>query len=230
VLAQCLRAALSAGIGGRIVLSGVDDAHAEAATAAGAVRLRARRTAPFLDLAAARAAGGVLARASANTRYQLRRSARAYAEDGEVRIARAASAAEAQDWLAALAVLHQARWRARGRPGAFAEPAFARFHRSLVARGHGGSAAEGRTELLRVTAGAAVIGYLYNFVARGRVAMELYAAEGLACYDFLAGADRYKTSLADGAQTLHWLDLAPARSVLGLAFRARAAVTARFDG
>jgi CelD/BcsL family acetyltransferase involved in cellulose biosynthesis len=246
VLAACLRAALRAGIGRRLVLSGVDDAHADAARQVGAVRLRASRPAPFLDLARARETGGVLAQFSANTRYQLRRAQRAYEADGKVRIERAGTEAEALAWLAALAALHQTSWRARGRPGAFAEPAFVNFHRSLVAR----SAAGARTDLLRVSAGPAVIGYLYNFAAAGRVsayqsgfdyaaagasshrkpglvchklAMELYAAEGFGCYDFLAGADRYKRSLSHAAQALHWLELAPSRSVEGLAFRARAA-------
>jgi hypothetical protein len=36
------------------------------------------------------------------------------------------------------------------------------------------------------------------------------------CYDFLAGADRYKTSLATGAVPLHWLEISPRWSVEGV--------------
>ena len=38
----------------------------------------------------------------------------------------------------------------------------------------------------------------------------MYAAEGMTVYDFLAGNDRYKQSLANDAVELHWLHVAPA--------------------
>ena len=41
-------------------------------------------------------------------------------------------------------------------------------------------------------------------------AIEAYRARGLAIYDFLAGADRYKLSLANSHRWLHWLSAAPA--------------------
>jgi CelD/BcsL family acetyltransferase involved in cellulose biosynthesis len=244
-IAACLRVCLAGVVPGRlVVLSGVDALHAAAAREAGAVWPRMERAAPSLDLAALRAAGGdYLAGRSANTRQQLRRSARAYAAFGPLAARRAATVAEAHDFLDRLAVLHQATWRARGRPGAFAAPAFAAFHHELIARAF----PQGGIDLLRVAAGDAVLGYLYNIRSRDRVcayqsgfdyeaagpackpgltchhvAIEMYRADpGVAVYDFLAGPDRYKTSLADGAETLHWLTLAPARSLWGAAFRAR---------
>lgn len=244
VVGRCLAAALDglAGGLGRLVLSGVDDDHLAAAHAAGTVRPRLAREAPYVDLARLDPSGlpGGL---SANARQQLRRSLRAYGPAAAVE--RARDVPEALAWLDALAALHQARWRERGHPGAFATPAFSRFHRSLLARG---SEAEGRAELLRAHAGGVDIGYLLNFVQGGEVgayqggfayavagphrkpgltchalAIRLHAAEGRARYDFLAGPERYKRSLADGARALHWLELARRHSAAALLFRARAA-------
>ena len=151
-------------------------------------------------------------------------------------------------WLDALAALHQATWTGRGQPGAFANPAFRHFHRALLAR----AMPRGEADLLRIAAGARVIGYLYNFRHRGRAlayqsgfdypdagphakpgltchhtAIELARREGMDAYDFLAGGDRYKASLANAATTLHWLDMAPRWLPRGLAYRAMAALRGR---
>ncbi len=158
---------------------------------------------------------------------------------------RAAGVAEAVAFLQALAVLHQATWTARGRPGAFANPEFARFHHALLAR----AVPRGEAELLRIAAGEKLVGYLYNLRFRGRVyayqsgfdyaaagahekpgltchhaAIALARREGATRYDFLAGGDRYKTSFANAATTLHWLDVAPRWSLSGLAYRCRSRI------
>ncbi len=87
-------------------------------------------------------------------------------------------------------------------------------------------------DLLRIAAGGQVVGLLYTFVQDGRVlsyqsgfaynpgrprekpglvchalAIEYYAGRGARIYDLLAGADRYKRSLAQGGETLHWATL-----------------------
>lgn len=233
---DCLRALL--GVTGRVRLSGTDAAHLAAARAVGAVRLRRQHAAPFVDFAALR--GAFLESLSANTRYQLRRSDRAYAAAGPLRVDAATTLAEAEAFLDALAALHQATWTARGAPGAFANPAFAVFHRELLAR----ALPRGEAELLRVAAGPRVIGYLYNFRHRGRVlayqsgfdypgagrhekpgltchhaAIERARRDGMAAYDFLAGGDRYKTSFANADAALYWLDVARRLSPRGLAYR-----------
>ncbi len=256
LLPDCLRALLA---GGRILrLSGVDDAHLAAARAVGVVRLRRSHTAPYADLAAlGDADGAYLASLSANTRYKLRRSERAYAALGPVTLRRAAALDEALVFLDALAALHQATWTARGKPGAFANPRFRQFHRALLAR----AVPRGEADLLRISAGPQVIGYLYNFRYRDRVlayqsgfdyaapahakpghakpghakpgltchhaAIEQARRDGVARYDFLAGDDRYKTSLGHAAVALHWLDVARRWSLAGLAMRA-AAQAAKF--
>jgi CelD/BcsL family acetyltransferase involved in cellulose biosynthesis len=237
LLALCLQEAMGGAIGAarrprrrRLVISGVDEDHVMAARELGcAVHIRDMRPAPFVDLEALRRSGrGALDNASRNTRYQIRRSERRYRALGPLVIRRAGSLAQAQDFLSGLRRLHQASWTGRGRPGAFANPEFERFHRTLIDR----SFAAGGTDLLRVTAGEHVVGYLYNLSYRGHVyayqsgfdysladgqrkpgllchylAIEMYRAEGARRYDFLAGADRYKLSLATGSVDLHWLEI-----------------------
>jgi CelD/BcsL family acetyltransferase involved in cellulose biosynthesis len=234
-ITACLCAARTAPIAGaqplvarRLMLSGISGTGVLASVGS-AGRLLRSRMAPFIDLDAVRGSGtDYLNTLSANTRQQLRRSDRAYAAIGPLAVRRAASAAEAHQFLDALALLHQARWSERGRPGAFAAPFFRRFHHALIERG----LPRGEIDLLRVTAGELVIGYLYNFRYRGQAlayqsgfdylgadkhqkpgltchhaAIRQYLADGIDRYDFLAGDDRYKRSLSSGTAALHWLEI-----------------------
>ena len=240
--AALIQAGLRAAATRHLVLSGVDEATRLAASdLSGAVRVRQTRPAPYVDYAAL-PAGPYSASLSGNTRYQIRRSDRRYAAAGELRIERAGSVAEAHEFLAALAALHQRYWQARGRPGAFAGAHFTRFHHALIER----AMPAREVDLLRVSAGRSVIGFLYNFVHRGhvhayqsgfdyqgaephqkpgltshRLAIELYRSEGMRRYDFLGGEDRYKTSLANASATLHWLEVLPRFSAAWLAAGAR---------
>ncbi len=236
----------------RLVLSGVGEASLDAARAAGQVRIRRSEEARWIDLARLRATGGdFLDGLSANTRYQVRRSDRDYAALGTLAVRRADTAEEAHDWLDELAALHQATWTARGRPGVFAPPFFARFHRALIDRGM----RRGEIDLLRVTAGTQAIGLLYNFRYRGQAlayqggfdyagagrhhkpgltchhqAIRLAAAAGLDRYDLLAGGDRYKRSLADGATLLHWLEIGRGGAVVALGRRMATCLPGRWSG
>jgi CelD/BcsL family acetyltransferase involved in cellulose biosynthesis len=166
---------------------------------------------------------------SANTRQQLRRSERAYAASGDIAVERAETLSRSLSFLDGLTALHQASWTARGKPGAFANPFFGRFHRVLIERGLG----RREIDLLRVTAGSRTIGFLYNFRHRGHSlayqsgfdyadagghgkpgltchleAIRFAMRSGAVLYDFLAGDDRYKRSLSDRAETLHWIEVA----------------------
>lgn len=240
--ADCLRALIRPRGGTpsprhRLILSGIPESYIAAAESGPSrVTVSATRPAPFVDLRALRQTGReYLGALGANTRYQLRRSRRRYAQFGPLALHRAATLAEALEFLARLAELHQRYWTARGEPGAFANPVFRRFHRALIARAF----SAGGIDLLRVSAGEHVLGYLYNLRYRHtayayqsgfdyalagaqlkpgltshQLAIERCLREGLDRYDFLAGASRYKQSLATGATTLHWLDIAP-----GLGFR-----------
>lgn len=236
-----LRAAWATAGTRRLLLDGVSPA---ILAAAGGTPLRLQeRIAPFIALDTLRGHGTYLDSRSANTRQQLRRSLRAYATRGPLVLARAGDTAEAQSWLAALITLHEATWQARGAPGAFATPYLRRFHAALVAR----AMARDELEMLRVTSGRDIVGYLYNFRLRGRVsayqsgldhacagpqekpgltchllAIERALAAGDSVYDFLAGADRYKRSLATAEAPLLWAELLRPWSPLGLAARLRA--------
>jgi CelD/BcsL family acetyltransferase involved in cellulose biosynthesis len=241
-IAACLAAAArshrrngwSGLLGARLVLNGVDSAHIGMAGALGRVIHAQRRDVPTLDLAALRQAGHRhLDALSANTRSQLRRSLREYTERGPLAVTRADTCESAHAYLDALTRLHQSSWGRRGRPGAFADPVFGRFHHTLIDRCFD----RGEVDLLRMTAGPAVIGYLYNFRYRGRamayqsgfdyeaagrhekpgltchhLAIEYALDDGADVYDFLAGGDRYKRSLADGGDTeLFWATVALTR-------------------
>ena len=195
---------------------------------------RQDRAAPFLDLDALRATGGdYLSSRSANSRQQIRRSLRHYAALGEVRLERAADAAQARAWFDRMLPLHAATWQARGQVGAFATDFMRRFHHALIAR----AAPRGEVDMLRCTAGEAEIGLLYNLRRDGVVHayqsgfdMRLAAPHGqpgLTChslavqqglergdtrYDFMAGVSRYKNSLAGDSQTLAWAEHVPVGS------------------
>jgi CelD/BcsL family acetyltransferase involved in cellulose biosynthesis len=224
---SCLRAARLSLWRGRLALSGVNATTLAAAPQTGAVRRVRDRPAYFVEFGFGRDA--FLQRRSANTRQQLRRSDRDYAKAGAISIERAQTVAQAYAFLDRLAELHQASWVARGQPGAFANPSFARFHRALIACG----LERGEIDLLRIAAGPQTIGFIYNFRYRGESlayqsgfnhtdagphskpgltchhqAIQFAAQWGADRYNFLAGDDRYKRSLADRSENLHWIEVA----------------------
>jgi CelD/BcsL family acetyltransferase involved in cellulose biosynthesis len=198
--------------------------------------------APYVDLDALRRRGvAYIDTLSANTRYQLRRAQRDYSADGALVLRAAESRTEAEAFLARLADLHQRHWTARGRPGAFASPFFARFHHAVIEAGF----ERGAIQLLRVTAGLRDIGYLYNLVCGRRIAayqsgfayqpdnrlkpglvshalaIEHNLAAGASRYDFLAGMNQMKQSLATHCETLNWVSLRRPRFGALLEDRAR---------
>lgn len=254
-IAECLDAAIGASRRRprRVVLSGIPESYLAALRQAPYRHaIRATRAAPFVDLRGLRQQGeAYLDRLSANTRYQLRRSRRRYEAAGELLLHRAESIAEAGDFLSRLAELHQRYWTGRGRPGAFANPDFRRFHEALIERAFAG----GAIDLMRVSAGGQALGYLYNLRYRGTVyayqsgfdyaasdaqrkpgltchhlAIEKYLAEGAERYDFLAGGDRYKLSLSTGAATLYWVEIGPRRRLVAVSQWLGALARKRFHG
>ena len=169
-----------------------------------------------VDIEAVRAAGtGYLDSLSANTRQQIRRAMRLYEKRGPLTATRARDQGEALAFLDELKTLHQRYWTGRGEPGAFSYPFFERFQRRMIETGLD----SGAVEIIRVAAGAHVIGYVYNFVYRGTalayqtgiayeddaklkpglvshaLCIDLHLREGGRVYDFMAGAARYKASL-----------------------------------
>ncbi|CAN5602692.1 hypothetical protein BH09PSE5_BH09PSE5_43540 [soil metagenome] len=185
-----------------------------------------------------------LALLSSNTRAQIRRSIKEYAKLGELRLIEATTVAEAHAFLDELRDLHQPYWIARGEPGAFGHEYFGRFHRQLIAD----SFDRGEIQMLRLLAGDVLIGYLYNFVFDGRVmnyqsgfdyapggkharpglvmhslAIALSTRRGAAIYDFMAGTNRTKESLATFQHSMQWFTLRRPTARYWIDMRLRAA-------
>lgn len=189
---------------------------------AGKVRrriLRDRSPAYFVDLHAIRQADGeYLFLLSSNTRSQIRRSIK---EHGEPEAQAAQLPSQVDDWLGDMERLN----RGRHQDNAWDHPGFRRFIRAVALAG----LATGEVEVLRITTGDALAGYLVNFLYRGRamnyqsafveaasnkskpgLMCHMAAAERYACradleiYSLLAGKDRYKQSLSTGSETLEW--------------------------
>jgi CelD/BcsL family acetyltransferase involved in cellulose biosynthesis len=182
-----------------------------------------------VDLAALRARGAShVSAVGRNTRHKLAQARRAYEAHGPLRVDMAGDADTALTWLEALRVLHERRWQARGKPGAFASPFFHEFHRDLVRRHHG----DGLVHLARVSAGPVPVAYLYSLCWQGTLyfyncglnygAVPRYDSPGVLglsvfiqhaleagydVFDFLAGAQDYKRRLATGHRMLDWIDV-----------------------
>ncbi|HEX7871817.1 MAG TPA: GNAT family N-acetyltransferase [Sphingobium sp.] len=173
----------------------------------------------FADLDAVREAGGdYLSLLSANTRSQIKRSAKDY--PGEATVLRADDADTAALWLEEMRALNAGRHAAN----AWDEPVFRAFAAEIVATGM----ADGSVDLLRIEAGGVLLGYLITFLNGGRAmnyqsafaepatpkskpglmahaaAIGHYAGAGHRLYSLLAGKDRYKQSLSTGEEVLEW--------------------------
>jgi CelD/BcsL family acetyltransferase involved in cellulose biosynthesis len=224
-VASALREFLSREKWDELALSGIAGGEWTDALRAGATVRRRARPSYFVDLARLRVSGNdYLAALSSRTRARVRQSIRAYEACGPLTIDVARTCAEANEWLDRLAALHTRRWQARGDAGAFASPLFMQFHRRLIAAG----VETGLVHLVRISAGERIVGFLHNFVYRGRVyfyqcgyeygddrrlqpglvalsaAVRHYAASGEHEFDFLAGDAEYKKSLGQSARELEW--------------------------
>lgn len=177
----------------------------------------------FVDLHAVRAVDGdYLSLISANSRSQIRRSARDYGE-GQAKVEIAAGIPQAEDWLGDMRALN----RDRHDDNAWEDAGFRAFARQMVLSGM----ERGEVELLRISQNGHLLGHLLNFLWRGQAmnyqsafapgltskakpglmchaaAVARYAAMDLDRYSLLAGKDRYKQSLATGHDMLQWWDL-----------------------
>lgn len=172
-----------------------------------------------VDLHAVRVAGGdYLSLLSANTRNQIKRSAKDYS--GPSHVLSAPDDATATLWLAEMQALNSGRHA----ENAWDAPTFRAFAAEIVRTGR----ADGSVDLLRIEAGDTLLGYLITFLSGGRAmnyqsafaepatpkakpglmahaaAIAHYADAGCTLYSLLAGKDRYKQSLSTGAETLEW--------------------------
>lgn len=223
-----------------LYLSGVGDDSVAAAQSSGlGVTITGRHPCHFVDLGEIRdRKKSYLDCLSRNTRSQVRRALRRYEERGALSAVPAATADQALSFFGEMKALHQAYWKRRGEPGAFAIPVFEKFHRAFIASRF----PAGEIEMLRVAVDGAPIGYLYNIVHRKHVysyqsgfayeqdgamkpglvshylAIERSLSEGAEIYDFMAGGGQHKRSLGTVCRDMVWLRAAKPR----LRFRAEA--------
>lgn len=145
---------------------------------------------------------------------------------GEISYERAENATKAQNWFVELGKLNQKRFNEKSQKGIWDYPKLINMHRALLDRYF----EKGLAEIVRVRAGDKTIGYLYNFLFKGRVyyymggfvyhednklrpgmvthseAIQHYAKQNdLEYYDFLAGNQSYKKRLSDdSSQMIHF--------------------------
>jgi CelD/BcsL family acetyltransferase involved in cellulose biosynthesis len=161
---------------------------------------------------------------SPNQRAQLRQS-RSFAERmGPLALKPAGDSHQALDFFEKMVGLHTAYWHRKGKPGAFATPFARAFHHEIILS----DTTPGRAELLELSAGDQVLGYLYNFQYGDRVysyqsgfsyggdnrhrpgllahvlAIEQARALGMRVYDFLAGEAPYKARLGQCLGQVMW--------------------------
>ncbi|MCZ2154301.1 MAG: GNAT family N-acetyltransferase [Bryobacterales bacterium] len=169
--------------------------------------------------------GDYLAAISAKARKRIGQTRRTFEEDGgacEVHFAE--SVEEALEMLSQLAALHQERWQARGSDGCFSSKKFTLFHTRMIEKHFE------RVMLVRVQAGAKIVGLLYCFFYNGWVhyyqsgfcyTLDKRRSPGLltvssaisAClekpevtwFDFMAGDSLYKRSLGTETRYLEWV-------------------------
>jgi CelD/BcsL family acetyltransferase involved in cellulose biosynthesis len=163
---------------------------------------------------------------SSHARRFVRRSMKEYQSViGALAVDEADSPVQAREFLAELVRLHEATWRQRGLPGAFATPAILAFHDRLIELAW----PEGRVQLLRIRTGERAMGYLYSFVRGQRLyvyqsgfdysllekhgrpglvahtlAIQHNAARGYDHYDLLAGESQYKSTVSTVTEAMTW--------------------------
>ncbi len=172
--------------------------------------------------------GDYLSLLGARRRAHIRRSSRACAEWGALQVTCAEDVPSALVYFERLRQLHRVRSARLARNSNFERSYAGEFHRRLIQKG----VPRGEVQILRVHAGERDVGYLYNFVHRGRVsfyqsgfdfdcvdqkfspglvtvalAIEHNARLGHDCFDFLAGDAQYKKTLATHSEPMYWVDL-----------------------
>lgn len=173
---------------------------------------------------------------NSNTRSQIRRSYRGYETKGQIDLEEAGSIEGAMEIFNEMFELHRNAYKRMNRRSNFTTKYSEEFHTRLIKkRFH-----EGELQLLRITCGNEAIGCLYNFVYKGRVffyqsglnfhsdkrlkpglichteAIKHNADLNHLCYDFLAGDERYKASLATHKRRLIWARIQKPRLTLKL--------------
>jgi len=190
-----------------------------------------------VDLDALRSSGQhYLDTLSRNTRYQINRAHRLYEERGPVQLVRPDSVDEALAAFDRIGPLHLERWGHGPDQSGYANPDFVRFHRGLIQE----QWPRGGVDLVSVRVGDEVIASFYNLLYGQSVyfylggmkpeadnrykpgllghslCIEDYRQHGFHYYDFMGGAERYKTQLGVFHRQLVQVSLQRARFKLKL--------------
>ena len=166
----------------------------------------------------------LLAPLSRNRRWQIRRSFKAFQEEGELQVSTPDSLQEALTWFDQMGELHTARWSRVGEAGSFVNEQWVKFHKSVIQQGF----ERDEIQLLRITANDHPIGYIYSLVWRHTaymlqsgfsqeednvkrpgyvshcLAMQFNSSAQHQHYDFMCGDSEYKRVLAKEAPPLTW--------------------------
>lgn len=178
----------------------------------------------LVDLSLLRETGGDLAPIlSRNARQQLRRILRSHERVGPLRLEEADTIETALQFFEGLKDLHIKSWMRRQKTHSFSKPFFETFHRSLITA----CFPQGEIQLLRISSGDWIIGYLYNFRHKNRIyayqsgfddsdnhwrpgyvshylAINHNFRSGMRSYDLLAGDNRLKRSFATTVYDMYW--------------------------
>jgi len=162
---------------------------------------------------------------SKNKREQIRRSIRFFEKLGESNMEIASSKDQALKYFNAMGKLHQAYWTSKGRPGSFSNDTWTEFHKHLITNN------PDNIQLIKLSFGDHVVGYLYNFIDstsvysmqsgfnygkdkndRPGLVLHYYAIYHAICskqqkYDFLVGDAQYKRSLSNAFNTCAWIQV-----------------------
>ena len=182
------------------------------------IREISRQESYFVDLDTIRSSGSdYLQSLNSNTRRQIKRAIKGYEERGPITVSYADDEETALKYFNEAGDLNRARWIEKANSSNFDNPYFVDFHRRHIVQG----IVCGSVELMKISSGEKVIGYLYNFVYRGTVYFYLgglsfeednklkpglvahalcinqHIASGMHKYDFLAGSSQYKQSLGN---------------------------------
>jgi len=180
-------------------------------------RIQSEEKGYYVDLEAVRKSNNdLLPLLSKNKRSQIKRSMKAYAKDGEIRLETAKNYDEIINSFNNLQELHQKAWQKKGLPGAFSNKFFTHFHKCLVKNNAGTK----NIDFINVYAKNTLIGSLYNFIYDNQVyfyqsgfeyrtenvykpglithylAINHYASLGYQTYDLLVGELDYKKSIS----------------------------------
>jgi len=157
---------------------------------------------------------------SKNTRYQIKRSAKLFGGEDQIKVTRANNVDEALNFLSEAAEYHKIRWANHN--SGFENEKFVEFHKAFIQQNFHLNI----VDIVKIHTDEKTICYLYNFLYKNKVyfylsgisyssdnrlkpgllahsiAISHYAGQGYKVYDFMGGEGRYKKSLSDKSGTL----------------------------